>query len=42
MEIHEDSIKDLLVDRVLPRMPSITLREYPTKGVYIDNARQAF
>ena len=40
VQIHEDSIKDLLADlSVTPRMPSITLREAPGKGVYMENVR---
>lgn len=39
VQIHEDSVKDLLADPTTPRVPSITLREHPTKGVYMDNAR---
>ena len=39
VQIHEDSIKDLLAEAVTPRTPSVTLREHPTRGVYVENAR---
>ena len=40
VQIHEDTIKDLLTDCLTPRCPSITLREHPSRGVYMENARQ--
>ncbi len=39
VQIHEDNVKDLLVEQSTPRLPSITLREHATKGVYMDNAK---
>ena len=40
MQIHEDSIKDLLADlNVTPRVPSITLREAPGRGVFMENVK---
>ena len=39
VQIHEDRITDLLVEQVEARAPSITLREHPTKGVYMENAK---
>jgi len=40
VQIHEDSIKDLLVEQgVTPRTPSITLREHPTKGIFMENVK---
>ena len=39
VQIHEDTVKDLLVEQSTPRLPGITLREHATKGIYMDNAR---
>lgn len=44
VQIHEDSIKDLLTEQldVTPRTPSVTLREGPGRGVFMENVRQVF
>ena len=39
VQIHEDTVKDLLVEQNTPRLPAITLREHATKGICMDNAR---